>query len=102
MKVLVIVTSCETRRIDRLTQLPLGYLAGFWPRPSSRMVAPSFSAVPMRLSMRSLAWGEMTGPRSAPSSKPPFMESSFARSAISAVHSLVSPTRTSVLRAMQR
>lgn len=65
------------------------------------MVAPSLSALAMSSSIRRRLSCEMTGPRSAPSSKLP-TRSPRARSATSDSQSRVSPTMTSVLSAMQR
>lgn len=50
------VVSCDRGKglVKLLTQLPLGYFSGFNPLPSSSIVAPSSSALAIRLSIRCL------------------------------------------------
>ena len=75
------------------TKFPSGYSATVSPRPSSRIFPPSLSTVPISSSIRLFAIGEMTGPRSAPGSKPPVTLRDFARSIRSGMNSRAGPTK---------
>mmetsp|Transcript_41008 Transcript_41008/g.128583 ORF Transcript_41008/g.128583 Transcript_41008/m.128583 type:complete len:264 (+) Transcript_41008:658-1449(+) len=83
-------------------KLPLGKSGTSTPRPSSTSVPPASTPAPIRLSARCSACGEMSGPRSAPSTCPAETLSFRARSASSGIHSLVSATKIAWLSAMQR
>lgn len=84
----------------KLTQFPSGYFSGFTPLPSNKIVAPSSSALAINSSILLLLSGEITGPKSAPSSNPPSILIPLALSAISGTQSFVSPIITNVLSAI--
>mmetsp|Transcript_8533 Transcript_8533/g.26568 ORF Transcript_8533/g.26568 Transcript_8533/m.26568 type:complete len:241 (-) Transcript_8533:460-1182(-) len=83
------------------SQLPFSWPSTFTPRPSRTILAPSFSAESMMLTARSRAAREIIGPMSGFVLPGP-TRSFAARSAISSIHALLSPTKTAVDSAMQR
>eukprot|EP00760_Papus_ankaliazontas_P005651 PhM_4_TR12695/c0_g1_i1/m.105198 len=84
------------------SQLPPSQPSTLKPRPSSSILAPSFSALLMMSTARSRAARVIMGPTSTPSTWPGPTLSTLARCASSGIHARLSPTKTATERAMQR
>src|SRR5579862_5234408 len=85
------------------TKLPDSWPGTLALRPSTRILAPDFSPSPMRVSMRDLLCGVMTGPIWTPSSRPLPTRSLEAESAMASRKAFcASPMATATETARQR